>query len=207
MKRQIKIGLSGLNASALIAKTEHIVAAMTGNANFPNPTPDLADLNAAKQALKDATRAAKFGDKRAILDRKDKEGVVKDLLRQLASYITMTANGDGAMIASSGFEVRRLPEPMPRLTRPLGFEAIRGEHSGTAVLEWKSVRGSQTYLIEVTTSDPGTSEAVWTTAAITTKVKHRIENLERGKYYWYRVMAIGRNTTSTYSDVSLLFAA
>lgn len=180
---------------------------MMGNANFPTPTPDLADVTTAKQELKVTATAAAFGDKRAILERNNKVVIVMDLVRQLASYVTLIANGNGAIIASSGFEVRRLPEPVPPLARPLSFEANRGSHSGSAILEWKSVRGSQTYIIEVTTSDPATSDADWTTAAITTKVKHRIENLERGKYYWYRVMAIGRKTTSAYSDVSLLYAA
>lgn len=207
MKRQIKIGISGLNAAELIKKTDDIVMAMTGNANFPTPTPDLADITAANTELKNAAAQAGFGDRRAIYERNDKQAVVADLMRQLATYVALIANGDGAIIASSGFEVRRLPEPMPQLERPLNFVANRGVHEGSAELEWKSVRGSQTYLIEVTTTDPATSDAVWITAAITTRVKHSITNLDRGTYYWYRVKAIGRNTTSAFSDVSLLYAA
>lgn len=207
MKRQIKIGLSGLNAAGLISKTNNIVAAMTGNADFPTPTPELTAIIAANSELQTAAEAAVYGDSRVILNRKNKQVIVEDLLRQLAAYVMMTANGDGAMIATSGFELRRLPEPMPPLAKPLSFVANRGTHDGSADLEWKSVRGSQSYIVEVSTSDPSVGTGNWTTAAITTKVKLKIENLTKGTYYWYRVMAVGRNSTSAYSDVSLLFAA
>ncbi len=207
MKRQIKTGLSGLNAAALVTKTNNIVAAMTGNASFPTPTPDLTAITAANTELKDAVEASVFGDKRSIQERDQKQAIVLDLVRQLAVYVTLIGNGDGTILSSSGFELRRLPEPMPPLLRPLSFVANRGMHEGTADLEWKSVRGSQSYIVEVSTSDPTVGTGNWTTAAITTKVKLRIENLTKGTYYWYRVMAVGRNSTSAYSDVSLLFAA
>lgn len=207
MKRQIKIGLSGLNAVDLIAKTNDIVAAMTGNANFPTPTPDLPALIAANTELQTAAEASRYGDSRMIENRKNKQVIVEDLLRQLAAYVTMTATGDGAILATSGFELRRVPEPMPPLARPLNFVANRGTHEGSADLEWKSVTGGLTYMIQVSTTDPTVSDDNWKTAAVTTKVKHRIENLTKGTYYWYRVMAVGRNSTSPYSDVSLLFAA
>ena len=85
MKRQIKIGLSGLNAAELVVKTQDIVEAMTGNANFPTPTPDLAVLAAANVELKDAVSAANFGDKRAIQERDNKQAIVADLMRQLGA--------------------------------------------------------------------------------------------------------------------------
>lgn len=206
MRRRIKVGLKGLTPAKLVKKTEDIVLAMTGNANFPNPTPDLADITTANQELKLAVTEAGY-DKRAIFRRDALQTNVINMLRELGTYVALMTKGDGDIIVSSGFEVRRQPETMPPLSRPVNFVANRGAHEGTAILEWKTVRGSQTYLIQVTTTDPSTTEAVWETAGMTSKVKHRLDNLVKGTHYWYRVQALGRNSVSPFSDLSMLFAA
>jgi hypothetical protein len=40
----IKAGLKGLKAPDLVGKTTHVLDSMTGNANFANPNPSLADV-------------------------------------------------------------------------------------------------------------------------------------------------------------------
>lgn len=207
MRRKIKLALAGINAAALIEKSGILITKLTGNANFPSPTPSLADLTAAVTELTSATIAASRGDRELILIRKEQENVVANMIRTLAGYVTMTADGNGAKIASAGFELVKLPEPQPAITRPIDFKAIRGAQTGEVELSWRLVRNAASYVVEMTTGDPQLPETVWATAAITTKVKINFENLNVGQYYYYRVKAIGRNSESPFSDISLVMTA
>ena len=48
------------------------------------------------------------------------------MFRNLFGYVTMIADGNGVVIVSAGFELARLPEPQPAVTRPVDFKAVRG---------------------------------------------------------------------------------
>ena len=183
-----------------------MISKMTGNASFPSPTPSLADLTTANEALKAAETAASGGDRNAIMIRNDQQLVVANMMRTLAAYISMEANGDGALITSTGFELQRLPEPLPSITRPIDFLTNRGNHTGEVELTWKSVKGAQSYLVEMTLTDPS-EKAAWTTVAITSRVKTKLENLEIGKFFYFRVKAIGRSSESSWSDISMVMTA
>lgn len=180
---------------------------MTGNASFPNPTPSLADLTVATEDLATAASIAAGGDREAILVRDQKKLVVANMLRTLGAYVTVEGDGDGAILASSGFELQNLPEPQAPLEAPLDFISERGKHSGQINLTWKLVKGALSYVIHVTTGNPNDPQAVWTTAGITTKVKTSFDNMELGSFYAHRVRAIGRNSESPWSDVSVVQAA
>lgn len=207
MRRKIKLGLAGLNATKIIEKATLILTKMTGNANFPDPTPSLADLTAANEALSAANAAAASGDRAAITVRKNQEQVVANMLRTLAAYITMASDGNDAVIQSSGFELQNLPEPQPNLSRPVAFKSLRGQHQGDVELSWRRVRGAMSYLIEMTTGEPSNPNSVWTTVAITTKVKVGFSNLGIGNFYYYRVKGVGRNNESAWSDISMVMTA
>ncbi len=127
--------------------------------------------------------------------------------RNLAGYVTMTADGNGAVIVSAGFELARLPEPQPAVTRPVDFKAVRGAHTGEVELIWRTVRTAGSYVVEMITADPSLPGTEWTSVAITTKVKIKFERLSIGQYYYYRVKAVGRNNESPFSDVSLVMTA
>ena len=206
MRRKLRLGLVALNATKLSKKADIVISKMTGNASFPSPTPSLADLTTANEALKAAETAASGGDRNAIMIRNDQQLVVANMMRTLAAYISMEANGDGALITSTGFELQRLPEPLPSITRPIDFLTNRGNHTGEVELTWKSVKGAQSYLVEMTLTDPS-EKAMWTTVAITSRVKTKLENLEIGKFFYFRVKAIGRSSESSWSDISMVMTA
>lgn len=207
MRRKIKLALAGVNAAALIEKCGTLITKLTDNANFPSPTPSLAELTAAVTELTSATIAASKGDRELILVRREQEIVVANMIRNLAGYVTMTADGNGAKIASAGFELVKLPEPQPAISRPVDFKAQRGAHTGEVELSWRLVRNAATYVVEMTTGDPQLPETTWATAAITTKVKIKFSDLNVGQFYYYRVKAIGRNSESPFSDISLVMTA
>lgn len=207
MDAKIKLGLSGLKPTDLLAKGRLIVSNMTGNASFPDPVPTLADLTTALDAFEDRVEAAAFGDRRAINSRNNGQKAFTAMMRQLGQYVSFVANGDGEVIESSGFEVRKQPESMTSLGQPVDFLAERSKKEGEINLNWKAVSYGKAYQIEVTTTDPAVAEPQWSVALVTSKSSGTVQNLTRGMMYWFRVKAISGDMSSAYSDVALVMAA
>lgn len=204
---RIKAGVASLNPKSLIIFTRKVIAKMTGNPNFPTPTPDLADLQTKLDEFESQAVTAVNGtsEDRYIRDETAKE--LKQMLRVLANYVAMTAAGDGEIILSSGFSLRRENEPVPPLSIPAALMAKRSSHSGMVELDWNRVAHTQTYQVEMTTTDPTLSDAQWVMTGLTSKSRFQVTNLTPGRYYWFRVKAIGRNDSSGYSDPAVVMAA
>jgi len=204
---QIKIGLASLNPQSLVVFTRRILKNMDGNANFPTPTPALADVTIKLDEYVDLATQAQFRDKRAVLYRNQAGNELKVMLRTLAAYVTMVAEGDASIIVSSGFEVRNESDPAPPLTVPVDLRATRNSHSGKVELDWASVKNALNYLVEMTTTDPVSSAAEWINVGTTSRSKFMVDNLDPGTYYWFRVKAYGRRDNSAYSDPAVVMAA
>ena len=206
MKSNIRLNLTALRPVALLALMRNVVAKMTGNANFPTPAVDLADLKAKADALEAAIEAATFGSRQSKLLRNDLEREAKDMLRAQANYVRSVCNGDRSMLDSSGFELARLPEPIGIPGTPEKMEARMTNLRGQVDLRWSSVHGAHGYQVWMTDKDPAVDGA-WTAIGYTTRVKHLITDLESYKAYWFCVSAIGTAGEGAQSDPALGRAA
>ncbi|MCZ4409163.1 fibronectin type III domain-containing protein [Cryomorphaceae bacterium 1068] len=205
---KIKMGIASLSTKSLVTFSKDVERNMDGNANFPSPVPTIAELTAKRIEFVDAASAAKFGDRRAIFQRNTLGEELKEMLRQLGAYVAFVAQGDGNVILSSGFEVRREAEPTPPITEPTDLNAERSGQSGQVILDWAAVRYALNYQVEMTTTDPADPAAVWSPAGLTSKSKMTVDNLNPGTYYWFRVKAYGRrDEKSGFSDPALVMAA
>ena len=206
MNSKVTMGLSGLKASDLVAKSIHIESKMEGNPLFATPTPTLAEVTAAREELEIRISAAAMGDRSAIALRKDQELVLKTRLRKLANYVQIASNSESDVL-SSGYDVRKKSESITHLSRPTSLEAKRSDAEGVVDLSWKPVRGSQHYIVEMTTTDPLMGNTTWIHSAYTGKSNHEVSNLSPGTYYWFRVRALGSQGQSPFSDPSVVMAA
>ena len=91
---------------------------MQGNSNFPAPIPALTVVDAAVQTYQAALTAAQFRDKNAVALKNQAREELTFILSQLANSVMTTANGDRAMLISSGFDISKDPEPKP-ISKPL----------------------------------------------------------------------------------------
>ncbi len=206
MTVKVKTGLYRLKTSDLISKSLNIESKMTGNALYPNPTPALAAITAAREELEARTAASAMGDRQLCSFRRDQEAVLGDLLRRLAAYVKLTAHSDSDVL-SSGFEVYSEAVSLSRPSRPTKVEAKRSDHRGKVELSWKPVRGSQHYLVEMAINDPETDHANWTLVSYSSRSKLEIDSLTPGCTYWFRVLALGAKGSSGYSDPAMIMAA
>ena len=188
---------TSLSDGNLESKTHEIITSMTGNPNFPNPIPALADITAAATAYTTALSKAGTGNRIDVADKNAKRDVLIGQLRILCYSVNSIANGDAAMILSSGFDLSRDPQPVV-LTRPENIKVENGVASGSLLVSVKAVKGAYAYFHEYTT-DATLAPGSWVSTTGTTS-KMQFTNLQPGTIYYCRVGAVGTNNQLLYSD-------
>jgi hypothetical protein len=207
MKAKIKLALNGLSPIALVNKADLILSNMTDNDHFPSPTPTLDEIRNTVNVTQTYISEAAFGDRRKKYLRDRAANELSDMLRQLASYVNLVANGDKCIIQSSGFGTQKIPIAVSHISRPIEFKVRRGLKPGEVKLLWKRSTYGKAYQVEYVLNDGSKSENGWQVSTITTKSKAMVTDLELGKNYSFRVKAIGANHTSAYSREASIMAA
>lgn len=190
---------ASLSDSGLESKTQLIVSSLTGNAHFPTPTPTLAALQTAFDAFQEALVKAGTGNRVDIAEKNAAREVLVNLLRLLCAYVNLTANGNRAMLLSSGFSISKDREPVI-ISKPENLKIENGLSSGELLLSVSAVKGAYAYLHEYTTDATLTPDS-WVSTT-TTASKALLDNLQPGTLYYCRVGAVGANGQLLYSDAS-----
>jgi hypothetical protein len=171
---------------------------MTDNSSFTTPTPTLAVVQAAVDAFTNALDVAQSGGTYEKAFKNQKRQEVIDLMHSLANYVLFIANGDKLVAQSSNFTIAKDPSPAPDVTPALNLELRDGFNSGEMYLKFDRVPGSRSYVYQIT-QHPLTDASVWKSITGTVK-RATFSDLEVGKRYVARVMAIGINGQGVYSQ-------
>jgi len=202
-----RAGLTGLRPTDKVAKALLLDMKMTGNANFPTPSPTLAELLAGRGSLEVAIAEAMGGDHEKVFLRNKAEAELDKLIVRLAMYVSQVANGDAAIILSSGFELRKEGDPIGPLPAPSDLRGSTGELPGTTHLRWKPVHGAYYYQVYMSTTDPNDG-ASWVLVGMTSKASFDGTELEPATHVWYRVECLGAaGYVSSVSDPAKVFVA
>jgi hypothetical protein len=205
---KIKLNLSTLTIPEKIARSQQIVASLTGNANFTTPHPTLAQVTTAINELETANNAAQAARQEAkarTVAQNNKEEALDRILTQLVAYVESVAADDEELILSAGMNVRAANASVSSApSAPPSLTATAGDHDGEIDLSWDTVRGARSYVIE-RSADPPT-ETSWTHAAISTRSQTTIEDLTSGTRYWFRVAAVTATGQSGWSNPAMKIA-
>ena len=184
-------------------KVAHILNSMTNNPAFPTPIPALADVQAAlTQYSADLTAAATL-DRVAIAKKNQSRAELELLVKQLGMYVMFIANGDVAILTSSGFTLSKQPEPR-YITNPGNVTLSNGLSSGELVASVDAVPGAKSYVYQIAATEP-TDTTVWESTPVT-RSKYTFTGLVPGKRYWIRVAVAGRDEPVAYSPVASQYA-
>jgi hypothetical protein len=205
---KIKLNFGRLSIPEKIARAQQIVAALTGNSNFPTPHPTLAEVTAATGALEtaaNAVHAARFEAKRRTAAQGIKEDELNQLMAQLGAYVESVAGDDESLILSAGLEKRSFAAPDSSApTAPETLTATTGNHEGEIELSWDTAHGARSYVVERTT-DPQTASS-WTQAGVSPRSSVILEGLDSGTRYYFRVAAVTLNGQSPWSNQAVKVA-
>jgi len=207
MQPKLVIAFDSLNEADFQAKAGNILSALTNNQNFPEPWPEpvpsLAQLNEAFRLYLDAYHASLTRDTLKIAQRDATRETLTDLLKHLANYLELIAHLDTAMLATTGYDLRK---DIVRgihggtLPAPSDFKITHGPKSGSLMLHVARLAGAKSYDVQMAQGDP-TIEINWQHATNSATGTHiLLEGLTPAQTYWFRIRAIGSGGEGVWTD-------
>lgn len=187
----VKADTRRLSASELVDKSAYVEEKMTGNVNFATPVPAIASLTAARTALSTALVNARSGAHADTVVKNQAKAVLQALLAALVRYVNSVSAGNADVAVSSGFELSKQPDPVDKLNAPVLVSAKVSSFIGAVDMDWEPVRGARMYHVYISAGDPA-DEKTWTLAGVSSRTRHTVTDLEPGKFYNFRITALGR---------------
>ena len=204
MKMQrISTSFSRYSDAHLEQKAEYIIEQMTGNAAYPNPVPELVDVQASLTTYSNALIAAAGLDRTEVAFKNQARENLEIILGKLGMYVMNVALGNVAMLTGSGFTLMKASEPQ-YINNPGNITISNGITSGEMVVSVDGVKGAKSYLHQIATELP-TETTEWVSNS-TSRSKFTFTELQPGKQYWVRVAVIGSRGQIAYSPVATQFA-
>ncbi|MEX8518008.1 MAG: hypothetical protein AB3X44_05800 [Leptothrix sp. (in: b-proteobacteria)] len=186
---------------------ESIIIGLTGNAHFgptwPAHLPSVQMITDKFGSLRVAHQAALSRDVNKIAERDKIQAELNDMLRQIRPFLEMTANGDMAILKSTGFPLRteytRNPNPAP-LPAPTGLRVTHGPGSGNLDAHVNKEPRAGGYEAALTYGDPS-DESGWQHAATSTTASHiPVRGQTIGQILWVRVRCVKGTIYGSWSD-------
>ena len=171
----------------LIAFVRNVISLMTGNAQYPSPTPTLAALTTAVSDFETKVHDALNGGKIEIALRNAARVDLLAMLRQLAAYVQGNCGADLHVLLASGFDAVRAPSAVTMPTPPQNPNLSLTGKSGELSFKFDRVSNAVNYSTQTATSAAGP----WEDYDLTTTSRVLIEGLTPGTTCWARACANG----------------
>ena len=179
----------------LVKVARRILDCLKDNTQFPNPTPLLAAIEKALEEYIVALSNAGGRDREMVAIKDVKRAILRQMLTELAYYVTQICKGDKAMLLGSGFDLNvekgKPQKAPPKLQVELGMP-------GQVTTRIKKVTGARAYVHQYA-EDPLTPQSVWISETSLNPV-HTFAGLESASRVWLRIIVIDRTGQSLYWD-------
>lgn len=207
MRTNIKLQLDKMTPLKLLGLLTNVESKLNGSTVFAAPPVTPANMQTLAQKLENAIEDATRGSLVARATRDQVVEETKGVLREVADYVRMVAQGDKTKLAQSGFELAKVPTPSGPVGTPLLKVALMTGLPGEVKVRWTAVPSRRAYQVYITDQAPTSAGAKWELTGITSKVNHIITDLEPYKAYWVCVSAIGSVGEGAKSDPIIARAA
>jgi len=177
--------------TAIADYTDTVIAALTGNAGFPNLPLSLAVLGTQKLDYLAKLAATAQGGTLATAAKNDAWNVLVTSLRQTAAYVQSVASQDLTLLLSSGFQAASTNRAQSPLDAPVVL-GIENSTSTQFIVRAQPVANAKSYEAQVKNGGG------WLPAGVFTQARRmEIDNLTPGSIYTVHVRAIGGSTGSS----------
>jgi hypothetical protein len=200
MQPYLIIAFDKYNEPDFLLRVETIGLALPNNANFPVPWPAaVADPSAITTAVTNygvAYKNAAGGDKAAIKVRVGQRTTLSTMLRNAAHYLEIVAAGNVAMLASTGYDLRKdvvkslSQDPIEALAN---LKVTRTVLSGGLIVHAKADRRADIYHVQVASADPSVETNWGPTQEFVHCNRIELTGLTSGKVYYVRIRAFNKN--------------
>lgn len=205
MKRPI-LSKEFKTTQSLINFGNTVAAAMNANPAFPAPPVSIADLLDAMEELSGAYDNLKFTRSRLYAAQvATVVPVVKSQLTSLGLYVDSVAAGDANIIFSAGMVPTKTRASNPVPAQVANISAYFTGIPGAIKLEWRRPSFAKMFKVYMT-EDPESGDEWQLVDTISTR-RLMVENLERGKRFFFKVVAVGTAGISPESSIAEAIAA
>jgi hypothetical protein len=188
--------LDQLPVANKIETVKTVVICMTGNPNFPTPSPALTIITSANNALETAYLAAQHGGKDTTANMHAKEEALNIQVKLLMAYVTSIAEANPAsaeaIILSAGMQIKGKGG---RTLVSFAVDALK--EAGKIRIMIKFVARA-TFHFQMSTA-PG-DESSWQTIYEGTQAKFIKAGLTSGTRYFFRAAVIDKNGRSSWTE-------
>lgn len=192
--------LTSAGDDRLITDVQGAINGLTDNPNFATPAPTLKAVSTALAAFTTAVAAAVNGGRELTAIKKAKRAELVSLMRQLASYVTVTSNGDLTVLLSSGFPYQKpVRTPVGILPAPVAPTLKLSAKSGQLDASISPIYGAASYNWRVALAS---APATFVQNAQTTSARTSFQGLTPGQVYNVEVKAVGSSGPSDWSEPS-----
>ncbi|WP_437920283.1 hypothetical protein [Sphingobacterium sp. LRF_L2] len=175
---------------------------MTDNANFPAPSPALAEVQTVLDDFAAKLSAArKRGSPEDTALKDETRPLLEAILQKLAYYVNSVANGQISVLLSSGFATNSESVSSKIPLRVEGVRLADGRQSGQARLDFNKLKGALLYEYQY----KKVSESEWSDRLTTTSSRGNIlAPLDVAERYEVRVRGVNTQGSGDWSDTSQL---
>jgi len=181
------------NVPRYLMGCRHIVTRMTGNQNFPAPTPPLSDVSTHLDTLEAREELVRTGGKGMAQQRNVALRKAHTTMTLLRAYAQNVANAEPeqaeAILLSAGMNIGK-----PRTRIKLPVEVRHGGAVGRVVLDAKALPPPVQYRWQMSTD-----QQTWTDLPETFRTKSVVEGLRPATIYSFRLRTVTNNGPSEWS--------
>ncbi len=187
---KVKIGFSGLSVPEQVERARLIVTKMTGNGIYTTPSPELAEVTAAANALETAFNQSRSRDKDKIIAKNLRRKEVLFLVNQLGAYVQEASDGDTEKIISSGFDVRGANTPHSDTAGAAGNVRLSdGSNHGRIRVDFDAAENAVLYSI---VAGIDVNAMVEQYKGISSKTHKEFGEFSPGTNVWVSIIPLGR---------------
>ena len=193
------------NSDSLFLNNSDVVlqALADNNTIYKTPLPPLADVQLSLDNLSVGIAAMVNGGNAATINKNNLRLVANNLMRQLASYVTVACKGSMSDLILSGFPPQKPARtPVGPMPQPQGLTVAHGPQLSQLVAKVNPVFGASSYSFRLTPNTPGAVPVIEQDTA----ANHMFSKLIPGVNYTIDVNALGAAGVSDWSNPASLTA-
>jgi len=201
--QKVNLGFTRYSDENVLVIAQTVLAAMTDNANFPEPTPILTEFKDVVDEFADKlSDARKRGSPYDTAAKNEARRVLEDNLAELGFYVNKVAKGNLPAMLSSGFPVSKYRNKVlsPEIVRNL--IVTDGRHRGEMVLSFDKLPSILFYEYRYSSEKDEDGEVDWGEELIltTSSRNNLIKPVTPGQTYYLSARATNTKGTGDWSD-------
>ena len=203
-KMKALIGFGSMLDDQLLTAATTIIAAMTGNANFPTPNPPLVDIQLLLDDFSAKLAAArKRGSPEDTAIKDESIPALVSALQKLGYYVNSVADGQLSVLLSSGFPTNG--PSTPSMTPPIVLNVRLSDTNQSGQMRLDFAAQKKVLVYEYCYRKVGAPDEPWSDRLTTSSSRNNIiAPLEVGQYYEVRVRAVNTKGAGDWSNTAML---